>query len=126
MLGVMPRPSDHTSASSPLSSEEAERIAEVMSAFGTGSRIRLLYALVGPVRSVDELAKFTDLSPSVVSQQLRVLRLYRMVEGRRDGRHVRYSIADEHIVELLSAVRAHIDHVDAPSTGAKGTGSNGP
>jgi ArsR family transcriptional regulator len=86
-----------------------------MSAFGAGSRIRLLYALLRPERSVDELAKLTGLSASVVSQQLRVLRLYRMVEGRRDGRHVRYSISDEHVVDLLAAVRAHVDHLAGSS-----------
>lgn len=82
-----------------------------MSAFGAGSRIRLLYALLGPERSVEELAELTNLSASVVSQQLRVLRLYGMVEGRRDGRHVRYSISDEHVVDLLVSVRAHVDHL---------------
>lgn len=83
-----------------------------MSVFGTGSRIRLLYALLGPERSVEELAESTGLSPNVVSQQLRVLRLYRLVEGRRDGRHIRYSTTDEHVVDLLAAVRAHLDHLD--------------
>lgn len=107
----MPRRSDHPPASRPLTTEDADHIADVMSAFGTASRVRLLFALLGPERSVEELAGETDMSPSAVSQQLRVLRLYRMVEGHREGRRVRYRIADEHVTDLLTAVRAHVDHL---------------
>lgn len=95
--------------------DEADRLAELMTAFGASSRVRLLYGLLGVERSVEELATVTRLSPSVVSQQLRVLRLVRLVEGHRDGRHVRYRLNGEHVAELLTAIRAHSDHGrDAP------------
>lgn len=94
--------------------EEAGRVAELMAAFGAASRVRLLFGLFGIERSVEELATVTGLTPSVVSQQLRVLRLYRLVEGRRDGRHVRYRLQDEHVADLLAAVRAHADHASGP------------
>lgn len=86
--------------------EEADRVAELMAAFGAASRVRLLYGLVGVERSVEDLASTSGLSPGVVSQQLRVLRLFRMVEGRRDG----HRLQGEHVSELLTAVRAHTDH----------------
>lgn len=113
----MPRRAEHAPAARPLDAGDADRIADAMSVFGTGSRISLLYALLGTERSVDELAVWTGLSPNVVSQQLRVLRLYRLVEGRRDGRYMRYSITDEHVVDLLSAIRAHLDHLTVAEGG---------
>jgi ArsR family transcriptional regulator len=93
-----------------LGPDEAEGLAELMTAFGTGSRVRLLYGLYGVERTVEELAAATDLTPSVVSQQLRVLRLFRLVKGRRDGRHVRYRLYDDHVADLLAAIRHHGDH----------------
>jgi ArsR family transcriptional regulator, nickel/cobalt-responsive transcriptional repressor len=81
-----------------------------MTAFATASRIRLLYALFGVERTVEELAAATELAPSVVSQQLRVLRLFRLVHGRRDGRHVRYRLYDDHVADLLAAIRHHGEH----------------
>lgn len=96
---------------------EADRIAELMGAFGTSSRVRLLYGLYGAERSVEELAGVAGLSPGVVSQQLRVLRLSRLVASRRDGRHVRYRLQDDHVAELLAAVRAHADHAEGSGEG---------
>lgn len=84
-------------------------IAETMAALSTASRVRILYGLLAVERTVEELADAVGLSPGLVSQQLRVLRLNRMVIGRKDGRHVTYRLAD-HVGELLVAVRAHADH----------------
>lgn len=106
--------------------DEADRVAEVMAAFSTGSRVKILFGLFDQERTVEELAASIDLSARLVSQQLRVLRLYRLVAGHREGRHVHYRLADDHVRELLVAVRAHGDHVlegepaGAPAFGAAG------
>lgn len=106
----MPGREQHGSPSRPLTGQEAEDLAELMTAFATASRLRLLYALYGVERTVEELASATELAPSVVSQQLRVLRLFRLVKGRRDGRHVRYRLYDDHVADLLAAIRHHGEH----------------
>jgi DNA-binding transcriptional ArsR family regulator len=59
---------------------------------------------------VEDLTETTRLSPNVVSQQLRVLRLLRLASSRRDGRHIRYRLYDAHVVELLAAIRHHGEH----------------
>jgi ArsR family transcriptional regulator, lead/cadmium/zinc/bismuth-responsive transcriptional repressor len=116
----VPRAAAHLPPSRPLDADEAERLAEIMSAFGTASRVRLLFALYGVERSVEELADATDLPARAVSQQLRVLRLFRLVKSRRDGRHIRYRLADDHVADLLAAIRAHGDHAAGlePAAGA--------
>lgn len=81
-----------------------------MAAFSTPSRLRILYALLGVERTVEDLALASGLSTTVVSQQLRVLRLLRLVLGRRDGRHVRYRLHDDHVAHLLAAIRFHGEH----------------
>src|SRR3954463_4256960 len=52
-----------------------------MRAFGTASRLRLLWAMLGGERTVDELARATDLGASVTSHQLRLLRHGRLLAG---------------------------------------------
>jgi ArsR family transcriptional regulator len=42
-----------------------------------------------------------------VSHQLRVLRDARLVAPRRDGRHVYYRLADDHVHELLENALSH-------------------
>ncbi|HLM63375.1 MAG TPA: metalloregulator ArsR/SmtB family transcription factor [Acidimicrobiales bacterium] len=106
----MPSSEHHPAASRPVDAHEAAGLAELMAAFATASRVRLLYGLYGVERTVEELAAECELAPSVVSQQLRVLRLFRLVKGRRDGRHVRYRLHDDHVGELLAAIRHHGEH----------------
>jgi len=95
-----------------MNADEVESLAEFMAAFSAGSRLRLLFALVGVERTVEQLAEETELSATVVSQQLRVLRLLRLVTPRRDGRHMRYRLFDDHIADLLAAIRYHGEHAD--------------
>ena len=99
------------SSGRPIADEEAEALAEAMAAFSTPSRLKLLYALLGGERTVEDLAEATSLKTTVVSQQLRVLRLLRLTAGRRDGRHIRYRLYDDHVADLLVAIRRHGEHV---------------
>jgi ArsR family transcriptional regulator len=115
----MARAGQHTAPSAPLLPDEAETLAEFMAAFSTGSRLRLLYALVTVERTVEDLAEETGLSPNVVSQQLRVLRLLRLVQARRDGRHMRYRLFDDHVADLLAAIRHHGEHVEESMPAAR-------
>lgn len=51
---------------------------------------------------VSELAAALDEPLPAVSQRLRVLKSERVVRSRRDGKHIFYSLADEHISRLVT------------------------
>jgi DNA-binding transcriptional ArsR family regulator len=108
----MPHPSEHRPAAEPLGVAEAEALAESMRAFGAGSRLRLLWAMLPGERTVEELVEATGLAPSAASHQLRLLRQGRLVAVRRDGRHAYYRLYDHHVAELLGAIRHHYEHVN--------------
>jgi DNA-binding transcriptional ArsR family regulator len=116
-LAVVPRSAEHRSARRPLTPGDAESLAESMRAFGAGSRLRLLYAMLAGERTVEELVQLTGLAPSAASQQLRLLRQGRLVAVRRAGRHAYYRLHDHHVAELLAAIRHHHEHVE-PQAGA--------
>ena len=107
----MPSASEHRPAERVLTAEEAELLAEAMRFFGTASRLRLLWALLPGERTVEDLAEAADLTPSAASQQLRLLRQGRLVSVRRTGRNAFYRLHDHHLVDLLSAIRHHDEHV---------------
>ena len=111
----MPHPSEHLPADRPLGVDEAEALAESMRAFGAGSRLRLLSAMLSGERTVEQLVEATGLAPSAASQQLRLLRQGRLVAVRRDGRHAHYRLYDRHVAELLEAIRHHHEHVNPPA-----------
>jgi ArsR family transcriptional regulator, nickel/cobalt-responsive transcriptional repressor len=108
----VPRPEEHLSPARPLEDGEAERLAERMAAFATASRLKLLYALIDGELAVDGLAARAGMTANAVSQQLRVLRHLRLVAVRRDGRRMLYRLHDDHLVQLLGAIRHQSEHAE--------------
>jgi ArsR family transcriptional regulator, nickel/cobalt-responsive transcriptional repressor len=112
----MPHASEHEPVDRPLSVDEAEELAEAMRVFGAGSRLRLLWAMLAGERTVEELVELTGLAPSAASQQLRLLRQARLVVVRRAGRHAYYRLHDDHVADLLAAIRHHREHTAVAAT----------
>jgi DNA-binding transcriptional ArsR family regulator len=110
----MPHPAEHE-LSTPLSHDEAETLAEAMRAFGTASRLRLLWAMRDGELTVEQLVAETGMTPSAASQQLRLLRQARLVAVRRSGRHAYYRLHDQHVADLLAAIRSHHEHAHEPA-----------
>lgn len=110
----MPHPSEHDDPKRPLGYDEAEALAESIRAFGTASRLRLLWAMLDGEQTVEELAERAELSQSAASHQLRLLRQGRLVAVRRHGRNAYYRLYDHHMTDLLAALRHHHEHVNPP------------
>jgi DNA-binding transcriptional ArsR family regulator len=111
----MPHPAEHDEAARPLGPEEAEQLAETLKALASPGRLRVLTALLEGERAVEELAAEAELSLSATSHHLRLLRTLRLVRARRAGRHVRYGVRDDHLADLLAAIRHHHEHVHPPA-----------
>lgn len=88
-----------------------ERIAALMGALASPTRIRALFALLETGElPAGELAKAVRMSASATSHQLRVLRDLGLVRRRRGGRKVFYELADDHLGLLLKESLYHVDH----------------
>jgi DNA-binding transcriptional ArsR family regulator len=84
------------------------RAAAVFRALGDVPRLRLLTLLSRGAACVSELAEAENEPISSVSQRLKVLHGERLVARRRHGKHIEYSLADQHVVELLFNTLAHV------------------
>jgi len=69
--------------------------------------LRLLHTLAHAEQCVSELAQSEGTKLSTLSQQLRVLYAERIVTRRREGKHVYYRLADDHVRELVHAALEH-------------------
>jgi ArsR family transcriptional regulator len=93
-----------------LATEDARtRAAAMFRAVGDVHRLHLVELLGAGERCVSELAESSGTKMSTLSQQLRVLRQERIVKQRREGKHVYYTVADEHIRELVLTALRHAD-----------------
>jgi ArsR family transcriptional regulator len=79
--------------------------AEFFKTLGHPARIRILELLSEGDRSVGELMPKLGLESSHLSQQLAVLRRTGMVNARKQGNNVIYSIASKDMSELLLLAR---------------------
>jgi len=86
-------------------------VAVMFGAAGDRDRLRLLVELVAGPRTVVALAAAVGKPRSRVSQQLRVLRIGRLVRGVRRGRFVFYELVGPHAQRMLASTLAHARHV---------------
>ena len=83
---------------------KARKASEFLKALAHENRLLILCLLAERERSVTDLEQLLALSQPTVSQQLARLRLDGLVECRRDGRVVYYSLADTATRNFINAV----------------------
>ena len=95
-----------------------EQIARIGQATGSPNRLELLDLLSQGPRTVDLLARQTGQSVATTSHHLQVLRRARLVEARKAGLYVTYSLADPQVGEFFLQLRglaearlAEVQHV---------------
>ena len=84
-------------------------LAELFKIFGDSTRIKILYALFEAELCVNDIAEQLNLSQTAVSHQLRILRQNKLVSGRKEGKNVRYSLADDHVRTIIDMGLEHIE-----------------
>lgn len=84
----------------------ATRATGVLRSLANEDRLLLLCQLSQGEKSVSELELLLDLHQPSLSQQLGVLRSEGLVQTRRDGKRIHYSIANAEVLTLLNTLYA--------------------
>jgi len=82
-----------------------DQFARIGRALSNAHRIELLDVLAQGERSVEQLAAETDLTVANASQHLQVLRQAGLIDARRDGVRVLYTLAGPEVFGLWQALR---------------------
>ena len=80
--------------------------ASICQALADPKRILILYALHEGPKTVSELTGLLHCPQPTVSRNLKVLRERRLVSAEREGTSIRYSLADDRVIEALDTMRA--------------------
>ncbi|MGW3284198.1 ArsR/SmtB family transcription factor [Streptomyces sp. NPDC001002] len=102
-----------SAADTHLRAPDGARLAEATEVFALlsdATRLHLLWLLAQGESDVGSLAERCEASRTAVSQHLAKLRLAGLVETRREGRHVHYSLRDGHLRRLVMEALSHADH----------------
>ena len=100
----MPRLNRTKSRAPRMSLEALELVASRFRVLGETSRLKLLHALDGRERNVNQLTKMTGLTQANASRHLQTLTDAGILKRRKQGLQVLYSIADRNIFNLCEHV----------------------
>lgn len=82
----------------------AREASEFLKAISHEARLVILCLLIEGEKSVSELEQLLSLRQPAVSQQLARLRADNLVEARRDGKNIYYSLARPEVIDLVGVL----------------------
>jgi len=83
-------------------------MSETFKTLGDKTRLKILYALSKEELCVCDISAILDMSVSLISHQLRVLRDKKLVKYRKEGKSAYYSLDDDHVVQLYKMAYKHV------------------
>lgn len=90
-------------------------LADLFRLLGDNTRLRIVLTCLDKPIAVNDIASKLDLSNSLVSHHLRLLKAARIVKADRHGKQVFYATADQHISDILTNM---LEHIAEPHTEA--------
>lgn len=92
-------------ATTSLKEQVYEELSRVTHAISNPKRMELIDVLSQKNHTVEELSKEISMSIASTSQHLQVLKSAKLVETQRNGNFIIYSISDDSVLRLVSAVK---------------------
>ena len=84
-------------------------LADFFKIFGDSTRMSILFAIDGAPMCVCDIAKLLGMTKSAVSHQLKILRASDLVVYKKQGKNVIYSLADDHVRDIIEKALEHIN-----------------
>ncbi len=91
-----------------LADEHAAELADLFRLLGDPTRLRIVLTCLDAPTAVGEIADRLELSASLVSHHLRLLRAARIVRAERQGKQVFYAAADDHVRCVVVDMLEHV------------------
>ena len=83
-------------------------LADFFKVLGDSTRASILFAIDGEPMCVCDIASLLGMTKSAVSHQLKILRQNDLVTYRKSGKNVFYTLADDHVRDIIEKALEHI------------------
>ena len=83
-------------------------LSDFFKVLGDSTRLSILFAIDVSPMCVCDIAEAVGMTKSAVSHQLKVLRQSDLVRYKRSGKNVIYSLADDHVRDIIERALEHI------------------
>lgn len=86
-------------------------LADLYKLFADSTRVKILYALLEEELCVCAICELLNMEQSAISHQLKKLREANLITSRREGKSMYYSLADDHVKQLILLGFEHLTEV---------------
>lgn len=83
-------------------------LSDFFKILGDSTRAKILFAIDGEPMCVCDMANLLGMTKSAVSHQLKILRQGDLVSYRKSGKNVYYTLADDHVRDIIEKALEHI------------------
>ena len=83
-------------------------LSDFFKVLGDSTRVSILFAIDGEPMCVCDIANLLGMTKSAVSHQLKILRQSDLVTYRKSGKNVFYTLADDHVRDIIEKALEHI------------------
>lgn len=98
---------------------DLSKVADFLKALADKTRVKIAYALtIEPALCVCDVAEIIGSSVATASHHLRYLKEHGLAKSYREGKMVYYSLADDHVFQIVTIAYEHSKEVD--EDGGKG------
>jgi DNA-binding transcriptional ArsR family regulator len=88
--------------------DNAKKVAELLKVLANENRLLVFCALMEGDLTVGEIARFVPgITQGALSQHLAILKAHGMLDSRKSGQNVTYSIVDGRVGEVLKVLKKH-------------------
>jgi len=84
--------------------DSAEQVVGILKSLANTDRLLILCHLSQAELNVSEIEEITEIKHPPLSQQLMILRKSDVVDTRRDGKQIYYSIKDQNLIVVLNTL----------------------
>lgn len=85
-----------------------DKMSNLLKIMSDKTRLKILYLLFDDDYCVCDISERLQMTHSAISHQLKVLKEARLVKFNKEGKHVYYSLNDDHVKNIFNLTNEHI------------------
>ncbi len=91
-----------------IDDDQLTELSDILRLMGDPSRLKIIIACMESPTCVSDIIEKVELSQSLVSHHLRLLRGTGMLKAKRQGRHIFYGVNGDHVRCILVDLMRHV------------------
>ena len=94
--------------------EQAEEITNILSVLSDPTRLRILWFLCHTKECVNDISEAVNMSAPAVSHHLKLLKQVKIIESKKDGKEMLYTLADNEYARLIHKMIDNMFEITVP------------